>query len=465
MATITAELLPDSAAVRLSINAAAGIKSITRRDANGINPVRVTDGVLDVVPELAFAGTNLILNPTFEVGTTNWTPQRCTLSRYTWTASWFNYTPGPSGAYGMRLTADGVAGGTYAYAGSFAVTPGDYAAGMAVGSTSWSGGQVHTSIWFYDAGGAVIGNHDSPLSTAGQSVYNLQTLVVAPVLVPANAVTARLLIRFSGNPPAGAFAYWDRAMAITATTSAGASTAIASYFDGSYSPSLEYQVAWTGTAHASTSTRMVPATPASVTDYEAASGPIRYDVEDLAGRLESLDVTGFVLDAPWLFTPVIPGYSRKAVSVTGIDTEFEDRSTVHSGLLGRPDPVVVLRPLGLRSGTMEIYAGTYAAALEILSPLQRATVMMLRQPEHAGMDMYFAPAGGSPKIVSLVTNAGETVWGVHVPYVEVKRPEGLIAGALGWTYADLAAAVPRYSDLRLTFASYADMRLNKRITP
>ncbi|AYN57561.1 minor tail protein [Arthrobacter phage Corgi] len=463
MAAITAELLPQSAAVRLSVNAAAGIRSITRSDANGVNDVRPGPGILNVAPELAPAGTNLILNPTFEVGTSNWTAQRCTLSRYTWTTSWYNYTPGPSGAYGMRLTADGVAGGTYAYAASFAVTPGDYAAAMAVGSTSWASGALHTSLWFYDAGGAVIGSYDSPLSTVGLSVYKLQELTVAPVLVPATAVTARLLLRFSGNPPAGTFSYWDRAMAVTSSTSAGAAAYVASYWDGTPTPSIEYKTAWTGTAHASTSTRMVPSTPFVVTDYEAASGPIRYDVVDLDGRLESLDVNGFVLDSPWLFTPIIPGYSRQLRTVRGIGADLENLSTVHAGLLGRTDPIVVMRPVGLRAGTMTIWAGTYAAALDIVSPLKQATPMMLRQPDHAGLDMYFAPLGAA--LVHEDQEGAGTTWGVQVRYQEIKRPEGDIAGALGWTYADLEAAVPRYSDLPRTFATYADMRLNKRITP
>lgn len=200
-----------------------------------------------------------------------------------------------------------------------------------------------------------------------------------------------------------------------------------------------------------------------VTDYEPASGVLRYDLTDQAGTLVSLEVSGFVLDGPWLFTPVIPGYSRKVVAVTGLDTALEDRSTVFSGLLGRRDPVVVLRPPGLRSGALEIYAGTYADALDILSPLRQAAVMMLRQPEHPGMDMYFAPAGGNPQIMSLVTDAGRTVWGVKVPYIEVKRPEGNLAGALGWTYSTLLEAAPRYADLPRTFATYADMRINKRI--
>lgn len=469
MATITAELLPNSAAIRLSLNVAAGIKSIIRRDANGINDVRTGPGVFGIVPELAFAGTNLIKNPSFETGISGVGKVGTTV---TLTAS--TYAPGlVVGAGGLMVDVGaGANSNTYIFQ-TVDVTAGNWlAAALNVRANSDYLGSVRLGIMFYDSTGASIAGSltksapfDPPSNSTGGARYSFSALA------PANAKTANVYVYSYGDtagstaPAAGTRYFTDAWAACESATQAQAEYMIAQYFDGSYAPSLEFKTAWTGTAHASTSTRSVPASAVVVTDYEAASGPVRYDVIDLNDRLESLDVAGFALDAPWLFTPLIPGYSRKAVSVTGLDTEFEDRSTVHSGLLGRPDPVVVLRPLGLRSGTMEIYAGTYADALEILSPLQRATVMMLRQPEHAGLDMYFAPAGGSPKILSLVTDGGRTVWGVQVPYVEVKRPEGMIAGALGWTYADLAAAVPRYSDLPRTFATYADMRINKRITP
>ncbi|AYN55952.1 minor tail protein [Arthrobacter phage Noely] len=197
-----------------------------------------------------------------------------------------------------------------------------------------------------------------------------------------------------------------------------------------------------------------------VTDYEPGSGPLRYDLTDQNGVLVSLEVLGFALDGPWLFCPVIPGYSKPLVAVTKIGADLENLSTVHGGLLGREDPIVVMRPLGLRSGSMTIWAGSYADALEVLAPLKRATAMMLRQPEHEGLDMYFAPLGAS--LAHEDQEGSATTWGVQVNYQEIKRPEGPIAGALGWTYADLAAAAPRYQDLPRTFATYADMRLNRR---
>ncbi|QOP64222.1 minor tail protein [Arthrobacter phage Yavru] len=458
MATITAELLPDSAAIRLSVWSLAGIQSLTRRDANGINDVRTLPGVIGPAPVQVEDLRNLVQNTTTG---TNYNSARSTNTGGVG-SSYTRFTADGTGA--TYIYYNGFLGGTGAGTGMMPVVPGDkVSANVDLRNSNAFTIQARLNWSYYDAAGA---------SVAGAISGNMQTLTAGgyayPYLshtVPAGAAYARVLIFWytatGVSPLAGTTIDFKYLAAFKGPNSWDNEQV---FFHGGSADTDEYRYEFTGTGYASESVRYRQESAIIFTDYEAGSGPVSYDLVNNAGELVTLDVAGFVLDAPWLFTPLIPGYSRKAVSVTGIDTEFEDMSTIHSGLLGRSDPIVVLRPLGLRSGTMEIYAGTYADALEILSPLQRATVMMLRQPEHAGLDMYFAPAGGSPKIVSLVTNAGATVWGVQVPYIEVKRPEGPIAGALGWTYADLAAAVPRYSDLRRTFATYADMRLNKRIT-
>ncbi|QIN94478.1 minor tail protein [Arthrobacter phage Whytu] len=464
MATITAELLPNSAAIRLSVDTLSGVESLTRRDANGINDVRTLPGVMGTIPPTKVGAVNYATNPV--PGNVNgwltssgYVRSYDTTNRFGRTGSML-FTKSGGGAYVTYGRRAGLVGtGTASTVPSnftdvVAVSPGETVFAQMDLATDTPNTTARITIRFFDA------SWSSVLSTT-----------TTPVDLPVNTW---LTFAHSGTAPAGAVGYWlEWGIELKTGETVGGERSWAGrvllgppgpYFAGDTTDTDTARYDWSGTAHGSTSTKSVIESPIIFTDYEAASGPVAYDLVNGAGELVTLDVAGFVLDAPWLFTPLIPGYSRKAVSVTGLDTEFGDMSTVHSGLLGRSDPVVVLRPLGLRSGTMDIYAGTYAAALEILSPLQRATVMMLRQPEHAGLDMYFAPAGGSPKIVSLVTNGGATVFGVQVPYIEVKRPEGPIAGALGWTYADLAAAVPRYSDLRRTFATYADMRLNKRIT-
>lgn len=454
MGTITAEVLPASAAIRLTVTSLTGIGSLTRSDSNGITDVRFGPGVVGTIPMQAEELRNRVQ---IARSSTGFAGTRCTFTA--------------SDTYYTRATADGT-GTAYLYYNAFLggtgttipVVAGDQlAANVQLRNSAAVTAQARLAWNFYDAAGtAVAGTVTGAMATLAAGA---QPRINVTATAPAGAVQARPILYFytaaGASPAAGQTMDWKYFAAYkgpAAWDNAGV------YFDGSYASTDVYAYSWLGNAFASESVRAIQEEPFVITDYEAASGPVRYDLISGSGVVVSIDVPGFVLDGPWLFTPIVPGYSRKAVAVTGIDTKLEDRSSVFDGLLGRPDPVVVLRPPGLRSGSMEIYAGTYADALDILSPLQQATVMMLRQPEHAGMDMYFAPAGGSPEIVNLTTAAGRTVWGVKVPYVEVKRPEGDLAGALGWTYADLLAAVPRYSDLRRTFATYADMRINKRIS-
>lgn len=454
MGTITAEVLSSSAAVRLTVTSLTGIGSLTRSDANGITDVRFGPGVVGTIPNQVEDLRNLVQTPTTSAG---FVGTRCTFA-----ASDTSYT---------RATADGT-GTAYLYYNAFLrgtgttipVVAGDQlATNVQLRNSAAVTAQARLAWNFYDAAGASIaGTITGAMATLTAGAQPRLSLTAT---VPAGATQARPILYFYTSTGASAAAgqtmdwkYFAAYKGPNAWDNADV------YFHGSYASTDVYAYSWTGTSYASESVRAIQEEPFVITDYEAASGPVRYDLISGSGEVVSINVAGFVLDGPWLFTPIVPGYSRKAVAVTGIDTKLDDNSNVFAGLLGRPDPIVVMRPPGLRTGTMEIYAGTYADALEILSPLQQATVMMLRQPEHAGMDMYFAPAGGTPQIVNLTTNAGRTVWGVRVPYVEVKRPEGDLAGALGWTYADLLAAVPRYSDLRRTFATYADLRINKRIS-
>lgn len=468
MATISAELLPESAAVRLSIQAITGIQSLVRRDANGINDVRTLPGVLGVAPATRTARTNAIINPSYETVDTAWTGVGGTFTRVSFTAM-----QGQLGTRVAQLASDGTSTSPHLALYTGGQRPA-VAAGQWLGFSAWTateqgGYETRLQVTFRNAAGTGIsgGTFYSAWGTAPFYAGRSHQLVAQ---APADAVTAALYIHFRDgvNPTvvvaAGKRLWADQAMAVVAASQAAAQAQLdAGYFDGATLDTELASYAWTGTAHASASTETVQDVATTVTDYEAAAGPLRYDLVTVGGALVSLDVADFPLDSPWLFTPVIPGYSRKLAQVREVTGAQPSTSTVHDGLLGRADPIVIMRPPGTRRGSLKIYAGTYAQALEVLSPLRQATAMMLRQPEHQGLDMYFAATDSD--IFHEEASGQETVFGVTLSYVEVKRPEGPLAGALGWTYAALLADpdIPRYADQRRVFATYADMRLNKRI--
>jgi len=120
---------------------------------------------------------------------------------------------------------------------------------------------------------------------------------------------------------------------------------------------------------------------------------------------------------------------------------------------------VVIRSMGTKRGTLGLWAGTYDAAEQILATLSRGEVLMLRQAEHRGMDMYFIADDAA--LDTLAVAGQDTVWGVSVRYVQVARPIGNLAAALGWDFAALGGSAATFAELRTRYATFEDMRLNE----
>lgn len=190
-----------------------------------------------------------------------------------------------------------------------------------------------------------------------------------------------------------------------------------------------------------------------LTDYEAASGTVSYTAGTATRQ------TAWALPGPWLFVPVMPNYSVQIKSLLDYSAGGDSLGSVHE-LLGRDDPVAILRGMATRRGTMKLYCGTFAEAMTVVNATRRGEVLMLRQPEHQGMDMYFtATSYGIPVLES---RGGASVFGVDLGYVQLARPSGALSGALGWTFAALAAAYPTFSALPAAYATFQDMLLNQR---
>lgn len=193
------------------------------------------------------------------------------------------------------------------------------------------------------------------------------------------------------------------------------------------------------------------------TDYEPSAGTVVYTATDTLGAIAQVTVQ-FALPAPWLFVPVMPSYSSQLQTVTGYNAQVPGRSTVHEPL-GKTNPTVVIRSMGSKRGALGLWAGTHAAAQGILDTLSRGEVLMLRQQEHQGMDMYFIALAAD--LDTLAVAGAETVWGVTVQYIQVSRPQGNLASALGWDFAALGASAPDFASLRTKYATFEAMRLNE----
>jgi hypothetical protein len=199
-----------------------------------------------------------------------------------------------------------------------------------------------------------------------------------------------------------------------------------------------------------------------IDDYEPAQGAVTYTALVTSSPAPTVSASlSFDLGAPWLFVPLQPAYSAKLKTITNYSASRESRSSVHN-LINRPDPVVISRNMAMRKGQLEAYAGDFQGVAQILDACDRGEILMLRQPEHAGMDMYFTAEKTSVSIGQI--NGAGTLWLVGIDYVETARPLGSIAGALGWTFAGLAASAPDFATMPRRYATFEDMRLDQRIS-
>lgn len=205
---------------------------------------------------------------------------------------------------------------------------------------------------------------------------------------------------------------------------------------------------------------------AVIDDFEAAEGAVTYIISGpyppggLTGR-GTLTLSGHMkLSGPWLGVPIMQSEAQPLESVLTYAATVAGRATVHEPV-SRRDPIVILRKMSTRRGSMEVWGGRYEATDSILSALTRGEVMMLRQAEHAGQDMYFIAEQASVNTIS--EDMLETQFSISIEYVEVSRPLGFIASVPGWDFSQLAASAPDFLTLATRYANFQTQALDERL--
>jgi len=136
------------------------------------------------------------------------------------------------------------------------------------------------------------------------------------------------------------------------------------------------------------------------------------------------------------------------------DATREARSTVHQ-VIGRPDPVAVLRPAALQAGSITLIGPDYLTVEQLAAQLSQARVWMLRQADVPGLDLYFVVTG------LRLNNAEPLHWQLEVSFAEVAWPNGSYVAVTVWTYAEVAAGYGDYNAVASSFVDYLDL-LEKR---
>jgi len=202
-------------------------------------------------------------------------------------------------------------------------------------------------------------------------------------------------------------------------------------------------------------------------EYALAGGPITYTVYNGANAVVATATTAV---GPYPHSVVIgvPLYPSDGVTLADgtldpATTTFaitwdgtrNARTTVHD-VIGRPDPIAVLRAVALQSGSITLIGPQHLAVDDLAATLALPRVFMLRQADVPGLDMYFVVTG-----LGLTNIDGSLRWQLVVNFTEVTWPNGVYLPITVWTYADLAAGYADYNAVASSFADYLAVLENR----
>lgn len=103
------------------------------------------------------------------------------------------------------------------------------------------------------------------------------------------------------------------------------------------------------------------------------------------------------------------------VLVLGWQTSQESRNIIHA-IIGRSDPEVTLQPANLRTGTLQLFFTTEAAAEEARVLHSGAAVFYLDSDEITSANMYYVVNGS---ISAALEDDTRLYWTVSVDYQEI----------------------------------------------
>lgn len=189
-------------------------------------------------------------------------------------------------------------------------------------------------------------------------------------------------------------------------------------------------------------------------DYEAAvSGPLSYTFQHASGwKLAA--TTALDVPATWLSLPVAPANAVELDMVRTYQDERAGMGTVHE-VIGRRDPLAALGALRARAGRLELWCRDWPAAAAVVRLLDRPGVFLLRQPDYAGLDLWFVVTRISRQPHQETTEPRR--WALEVEYRETNPQTGPLVGTLGRTWADVLAEYPTWLELQANNDTWADV--------
>lgn len=191
----------------------------------------------------------------------------------------------------------------------------------------------------------------------------------------------------------------------------------------------------------------------TVIDYEPAlNGALSYDVVDASSASASATLDpGLGITVPQLTAVQLPQLSAAPQLVTGYTAGRQSASAVLR-VVNRADPVVLFGPTRTREGRLDTWCADHETALDVAEVLTKAKVVLFRQGDHPGLDMYFVASHVETQPLQRVIDGWR--WQTSCDYVEVRNPSLPLLGAAGWTFGDLATEYATFGAVRAAFDDF-----------
>jgi hypothetical protein len=311
-------------------------------------------------------------------GTDTWTPSRGTLA---------------VGAGYLRLTITDAQAGAFAQrinhlaANYIPVAPGDVLT-VSYDGRSNTGSRMGMLYLFAKADKITLlgGNQAGGYVTVNDTTWTRSSLTL-----PAAPPEAAYVIVYLGTENLGAVnavgEWMDFRHVLVEKAAAG------DYFDGDTADEPPVYRFWTGTPGASES---VETSPAGLRPY---------------------------LTIPTTGQPFQLGLFPPTTVAPELVLDYEEAREFNGSLhtiIGRADKVANPGPLLLRSGTLDVFAADYAAAAAARDLLTTGATILLTQPNHPGMDMYFI--GRTATVRTALVDGTNSRWVCTLAYEQVPRP-------------------------------------------
>lgn len=126
-----------------------------------------------------------------------------------------------------------------------------------------------------------------------------------------------------------------------------------------------------------------------------------------------------------------------------------ESTTTLTQVINRNDPLVTLGSQTSRRGSLRVFADDYQMGAHLEQVFNRGEVVLLRQPDHPGLDMYLVGTRTSLAIQPQLTQPRR--WILEVDYSEVAAPTTPLLGSAGWT---IAASLTRNGTLAASRAEF-----------